>query len=403
MTQRSYTGAAAIVCVALLGLFSLPAMVHVVSAGAMQEGATSEHQFVTHTIATGMSGGYQAVVTDLNRDGTPDVIGLTSRLDELAWYENPGWQKHILTTGLNRAINLAAQDLDDDGIPELAVAHEFGTSHESSLGVLSLLTHQGDPTMPWSVREIDRTPTAHRVRWADIEGNGRRVLVNAPLVGSTAVAPDYRDAVPIFWYRPGDWSRQIVTESGEGVVHGIVAIPWEDADRDAVLSASFLGVHAHRFVDGQWIRTTVTGGDPTDWPLSGSSEVDLGRLGGRTFVATIEPWHGGQVVVYREEDGLWRRQVIDARIDSGHTIAIGDFDGDGRDEVVAGDRGDTRSVYLYSATDPAGDRWSREVIDDGDMAASGCAVDDLNADGRLDIVCIGGGTANLKWYENVTP
>ena len=69
----------------------------------------------------------------------------------------------------------------------------------------------------------------------------------------------------------------------------------------------------------------------------------------------------------------------------------------------SGNGGDTQSVYLYSATDPDGDTWSRELIDDGDMAASGCAVDDLNADARLDIVCIGSGTANLKWYENVTP
>ena len=184
-------------------------------------------------------------------------------------------------------------------------------------------------------------------------------------------------------------------------MHGILAAPWEDADRDAPLSASFLGVHAHRFVGGQWTRTLVTRGDPTDWPLSGSSEVDLGRLGNRRFVTTIEPWHGGQVVVYREEDG-WHRQVIDARIDSGHTIAAGDFDGDGRDEIVVGDRGDAQSVYLYTATDAGGERWSRHVVDDGGMAASGCAVEDLNADARLDIVCIGSGTTNLKWYENVT-
>jgi len=193
-----------------------------------------------------------------------------------------------------------------------------------------------------------------------------------------------------------------VTDAEEGVVHGILAMPWEDSGRDAVLSASFLGVHVHRFVDGQWTRAAVTSGDPADWPLSGSSEVDLGRLGNRTFVTTIEPWHGGQVVVYREDDGAWNRQVIDTRIVSGHTIATGDFNGDGRDEVVAGDRGDTRSVYLYSATDAAGEAWSRHVVDDGDMAASGCAVEDLNADGRLDIVCIGSATANLKWYENVT-
>ena len=88
-----------------------------------------------------------------------------------------------------------------------------------------------------------------------------------------------------------------------------------------------------------------------------------------------------------------------AQADDSRLVAIGDS----HDEVVGVDRGATRSVYLFSATDPSGDTWSRDVIDDGDMAASGCAVEDVNADARLDIVCIGSGTANLKWHENVTP
>jgi hypothetical protein len=35
------------------------------------------------------------------------------------------------------------------------------------------------------------------------------------------------------------------------------------------------------------------------------------------------------------------------------------------------------------------------------MSASGCQVVDINGDGRLDIVMIGGATHNIKWYENL--
>ena len=117
--------------------------------------------------------------------------------DRRAWYENPGWRRHVLASGLNRSINAAARDLDDDGIPEIAVAHEFGTTHASSLGILSLLTHMGDPTESWRIREVDRTPTVHRIRWADADGTGRPVLVSAPLSGPAAEPPEYRDAVPV--------------------------------------------------------------------------------------------------------------------------------------------------------------------------------------------------------------
>jgi hypothetical protein len=35
------------------------------------------------------------------------------------------------------------------------------------------------------------------------------------------------------------------------------------------------------------------------------------------------------------------------------------------------------------------------------MSASGCAARDMNGDGRIDIVMIGGATHNIKWYENL--
>jgi len=400
MARRCRIGGPAVVGL-LSAWFLLFGARYPVSAAASQETTGEGLTLVTHTISAELASGYQPVIVDMNRDGRPDVIGLSTRLEELAWFQNPDWQRHVITTGLNRAINLAATDLDDDGIPEIVVAHEFGTTHESSLGVLLLLTHRGDPTQLWDVREIDRTPTVHRVRWADVDGTGKPVLVTAPLTGPAATAPEYRDSVSLYWYQPDDWSRHLISGSDEGVVHGLLVKPWMDADRDAVFTASFVGVHVHQFIDGEWIRGRLAGGDSSPWPQSGSSEVEVGRLGAGHFITTIEPWHGDSVVVYREDNESWTRQVIDT-IDSGHTIVTADFDGDGRDEIVTGDRRDSRSLYLYQATDSEGVNWSRQVLDDGDMSPSGCAVADLNGDTRIDLVCIGGSTANLKWYENTS-
>ena len=100
-------------------------------------------RFTPHTIDTGLTGGYQVVVSDLNRDGRPDVIALASGLTELRWYQNPGWQRHVLVTGITQAINVAAYDVDGDGIPELALAHEFSNVYAQSRGIVSILTHQG--------------------------------------------------------------------------------------------------------------------------------------------------------------------------------------------------------------------------------------------------------------------
>ena len=373
---------------------------HVVAREATTQTTTHDVHFRTHPIATLARGGYQPIVVDMNADGRLDVIALSVGLDQLVWYENPRWERHLIADGLNRSINLAPHDLDGDGIPELVLAHEFGTTHADSLGVISLLTHNDDPRAPWTMRESDRAPTAHRLRWADIDGSGRKVLINSPLAGSASTSPDYRDDTPIYWYDPENWTRHVVTSVDGGVVHGLLVKPWQDPNRDAVFSASFLGVHVHQFIDGDWVRTRITEGAPAEWPASGASEVETGNLGDQTYFATIEPWHGDQVVVYREGDGTWSRLVI-GTINGGHTIVTADFDGDGRDEIVAGDRGDGQTLYLWSAEDN-GTRWTRQVIDDGDMAPSGCLAVDLYHDHQMDIVCIGGRTSNLKWYENLS-
>jgi hypothetical protein len=359
-------------------------------------------RFVAHTIDTGLRGGYQTVVTDLNRDARPDIIALASGLTELVWYENPAWRRHVIARDLRGMINVAASDLDGDGIPELALAHGFATSVARSEGIVSLLEHVGDPREPWSIRELDRTPTAHRLRWAHEDGGA--ILVNAPLIGPDAVEPDYRDRHAIFWYRPPDWRRRTVTDAEDGVVHGLEVAPWGSPERDALLTAGFLGVHLHERGPDGWTRTRLTAGDPSPWPTSGASEIAVGHLDGERFLATIEPWHGHRVVVYRasEADGTWAPGVVDTTIEDGHTLVVADLDGDGRDEIVVGERRGRRSVYLYQFTGARPEPWVRQVVDAGGMAAAGCAVADLDADAGLDLVCIGTATANLKWYAQTS-
>ena len=70
---------------------------------------------------------------------------------------------------------------DGDGIPEIVLASGFSMNAKKSAGIVSVLRHNGDPRQPWSIREIDRLPASHRLRWADIDGSGKKVLVNQPL------------------------------------------------------------------------------------------------------------------------------------------------------------------------------------------------------------------------------
>lgn len=355
-------------------------------------------RFRAHTIAGDLNGGYQVLAIDMNGDGKKDLLALGTGMTDLVWFENPGWQRHVIATGMSRMINLAPIRTDAGGVRELVLATDFAMEPAKSAGRIWVLKPKGDPREPWDVREIDQLPTSHRMRTARIGGG--TVVINAPLAGAKAAPPDYKENVPIVFYRPGSWKRELLSEELRGVLHGIFMTDWDGDGRDELLTASFEGIHLFRQEkDGRWIDRHLAKGNPEPWPKSGASDVSVGRLGKRRFLCTIEPWHGNQVAVYVERGGEWRRTVIDDTLSHGHALMTADLNGDGMDEIIAGYREGAKRVNIYSASDGSGAKWTRTVLDDGGMPGAACDVADLNGDGRPDIVCIGG--TLLKWYENV--
>lgn len=383
--------------------------------------AAQTPRFVEHTIATGLKGGYQVIAADINHDGKPDLIALASGMPDLVWYENPTWERHVIFSGLNHMINCAAEDIDGDGIPEIAIAWNFANNAANSVGSVGILRHDGDPRKPWKMQQIDELTTSHRLRWADIDGSGRKVLVDAPLTGAEARPPEYAGQTPLVYYRPGEWKRRVVSEQNFGVQHGVLITRWMPGDtRDSILTASFSGIDLFGF-DGQlWTRTEIAKGDPAPCPKCGSSDIAIAHLAHDVLIAAIEPWHGNQVVLYHRDRKGWSRRVIDDASIEGHTILTADFDRSGSDAIVAGFRGAAgHGVFLYEFGPPASPEkgtvdprfrgtpptfrthadWQKIAIDTTGMAASSCVAVDLNGGRVPELACIGSSTANLKWYE----
>ena len=102
------------------------------------------------TVTDSLKMGYQLVAADLNRDGRPDLIAVDERATELAWYENPTWARHVLIKDVPRTINLDVYDYDGDGIPEIAMGHNFETVPEKSIGNVLILKSGPDLRQPWT-------------------------------------------------------------------------------------------------------------------------------------------------------------------------------------------------------------------------------------------------------------
>lgn len=252
------------------------------------------------------------------------------------------------------------------------------------------------------------------MRWADIDGDGKLELVMVPLHGRGNKGPDFEGAgAKVVVYRPPadpssqPWVREIAVDSLH-VVHNLWPVQWDRDRAQEVLLASFEGVHLiDRGADGKWTRVKLADGNQATRPNRGSSEIKVGRLpSGRRYLATVEPWHGNQVVVYTPgADGSWQRRVLDETLREGHGVWCADVDGREGQELIIGWRGpDTvnqkAGVAFYRPTDAAGEKWEKVLVDDGGMACEDLTAADLNGDGRNEIIASGRATHNLKIYWN---
>lgn len=364
--------------------------------------------FRIHVIAQNISGGYQVLATDLNHDGKTDLVALGLSADALVWYENPTWTRHVITTMAPRMVNMDAADIDGDGIPEIVLAYGFDAVPAKSVGNISIFRHQGDPRQPWVLmRNIDRVPSTHRVRFANVDGKGDATVVAAPILNEKS--PGFDDPehlpTPLYAYNEQDgWKRDLITDQNKGVVHGLLAYDWFGTGEQDILTAGYSGIAVHHLEKSRrWKRTVLAAGSPAPWPHGGAGAVDVGKLAGKQFFATIEPFHGNMVVVYTQDRrGHYRRHVIDDVLTNGHALTLVDVDGNGIPEIVAGGNRSAVNLFFYRATDKSGQHWTKMLMDN-DMAASSCVAADIKGIGRkTDVVCIETRAPfALKWYEYV--
>ncbi len=413
--------ASLVFCLASVGLISLP--------GA-DDTPVQFPGFRMQEIETGLGVGYAVVLADINGDGKKDIVVVDT--NRVLWFENPTWKKHLIIQGGTQPDNVCidAYDIDGDGKIDFALGADWKPFNTKAGGTIQWLRRGQSLDDPWEIIPIATEPTVHRIRFIDLGGSGKPALVSGPLMGRGSSAKNnWMDGSPVrvTAYRiPKDpakdrWSPEILDESLH-VIHNfwpvdrILPSPPGGEGRGVrgkdILCASYEGVSFLSAASGKWTRTHIGAGNQ-DNPKGnrGASEIKLGKLkSGKKFIATIEPWHGHQVVVYAEPEGqakLWDRHVIDAQLKWGHAVWTADLDGDGSDELIIGVRDDMgppeyrRGVRIYRALDANGAKWARHIVDNGGVAVEDLTAGDLDGDGKIDLVAVGRQTHNVRIYWNL--
>ncbi len=350
---------------------------------------------------------YSVAVADVDEDGLDDIVAVNER--QVLWYKNPDWTKHVIIEDQTERDNvcIAPYDIDGDGHIDFALGAGW-----TMIGTIQWLSRGDSLDKPWNVHFIAEEPWTHRMRFANVLGLDRPQLVVSPLNSTQG------DGVRLLAFtipddpRTDRWPMRVMDESLNRMHNH-----WHfDINGDeATLTASQEGIHLLRHDEvGSFTRQLIGSGIDGDTPeTSGAGEVKAGQLAdGRRFMATIEPMHGHQVVVYstRSEQlapgELAQRLVIDESLNQGHAVWITDLNGEPGDEVIVGHRepgeGEVTGpgIYIYEANDAEGTSWTKHILDNGGIAVEDLICSDLDQDGDADIIAGGRSTRNLKVYWN---
>jgi len=327
-------------------------------------------------------------LVDLDRDGDLDFVlgGRPFKPSQLYWFEfqSPGnWLRHLVGTNYLSDVGLAALDVDHDGWTDLVCSGVWyrnpGKPREQSFERIVFDQHAAG---------------AHDILVADIDRDGRADIV--------MMGDERTELKSLCWYSiPSDprqpWTRHPIGPPVHGAITpGGVADLDGDGDLDVIRADTWF-----ENKDGlgrEWIaHANIPMGRKGPFGVCVRTAVaDLDGDGKLEVIIADADIQDSKVVVLKNADGKggnWLKTELPQsfRYGSLHALAVADFNGDGRPDIVSNEQEELLPAgrenprwILWENTGT--NHWAEHIILDTKLGGHELQVGDVDHDGDIDIV-----------------
>ncbi len=332
---------------------------------------------------------------DLDNDGDLDVIGTAQGSADIAWWSNDGtdtFTKHLIKGDFNGASAIATADLNgDDTLDIVAAARYINTiawwPNDGNASFTTFYTITTDFEEPFYVQTID------------MDQDGNTDIMGIASTGSGDAGNPQHTA---WWRNDGQgtftYNHMYNCEKQQDGYAGDMD---GDGDVDTVGFASYYP-HWWQNIGNESFSSTMIAGYHRTISYSILHAEDFGNDGDQDVLVGQDVLGlDYEYILLYENDGLqnFTRQLIRGGATDVSEVFATDMDDDGDMDVVAAVTG-LNQLLWYEKIDHV---WFEHKLATAFVGIKTFAVGDFNGDGGVDVVAGGGNTIKLIQTQRYTP